>query len=68
MSKINTYKGIVTGAASGIGKAVALELAQRGAVVYLVDVDSTKLDQLVQEGSNWHKMHPYVMDVADPVE
>lgn len=45
-----TYAGrrvLVTGAASGIGRAVALKLAREGAVLYLTDVNSEGLDDTV---------------------
>jgi len=37
---------IITGAASGIGRGIALELVARGASVVLADVDATGLDEL----------------------
>jgi len=37
---------IVTGAASGIGRGVALELANKGAAVVLADLDATGLDEV----------------------
>ncbi len=39
---------IVTGAASGIGKAVAIELARNGAVVIAADIDSLGVAQTVE--------------------
>jgi len=40
---------IVTGAGSGIGKAVALMLAKRGAVVYVVDIQEDQATAVVEE-------------------
>jgi len=44
MKIIRKKKALVTGAASGIGRAIALALAREGADLYLVDVDGEKLD------------------------
>lgn len=46
---MNLFKGqiaVVTGAASGIGLAISLRLAEEGAKVYLLDIDHIKLQQL----------------------
>ncbi|MEP4146023.1 MAG: SDR family oxidoreductase [Halioglobus sp.] len=43
MKKIQGRIAVVTGAASGIGQAVSLELARRGADIALVDVDEAAL-------------------------
>lgn len=40
----NGKRAVVTGAASGIGRAIAQELAARGARVLLADVDAAKLE------------------------
>ncbi len=55
---------IVTGAAGGIGAAVARALAERGDVVYLNDLDATALAELA--GRIPGKAHPLAGDVADP--
>lgn len=41
------YIAIVTGAASGIGRGIALELAARGAALVLADLDGDGLDETV---------------------
>ena len=50
MPGLRTYEGsvaIVTGAASGIGKAIALELARRGCEVMIADIDVAESDAVV---------------------
>lgn len=63
------FKGktaLVTGAASGIGKATAITFAAKGAKVALVDMDAEKLEQtrttLEQSGA---EILTYVCDVSD---
>ena len=55
---MNTYKGkdgfrnkvaLITGAGSGIGQATALELARRGAVLWLTDINADNLEQTAQQ-------------------
>jgi NAD(P)-dependent dehydrogenase (short-subunit alcohol dehydrogenase family) len=41
---LNGLHALVTGAASGIGQATAIELARRGARVSLVDIDARRVD------------------------
>ncbi|MEU1285215.1 SDR family oxidoreductase [Kitasatospora sp. NPDC005856] len=53
---------IVTGAASGIGRAAALRLARAGWAVAAVDVDAAGLDALAELAPG---MSPFVCDVTD---
>ena len=46
MKQIKDRIAVVTGAGSGIGRAVSLELARRGADVALVDIDDAGLSQV----------------------
>ncbi len=63
------YRGrvaVITGAGSGIGRALAIDLARRGAHLALSDVDRPGLDQTVgrcrpAEG----RVESYLLDVAD---
>ena len=54
---------VVTGAASGIGRALASELGGRGAVLALVDVDRAGLDAVAAAST---RCSAHVCDVADP--
>lgn len=49
MKSIRHKKGLVTGAASGIGRSIALALASEGADLYLLDVDEVGLASTVTE-------------------
>jgi 3-oxoacyl-[acyl-carrier protein] reductase len=46
MRSIRGKNAMVTGAASGIGRAIALALADRGAGIYLVDIDGAGLAEV----------------------
>lgn len=56
-------RGVVTGAASGIGKAVARRLLQEGVEVLAVDIDAGRLSGLADEGCR-----VMAADLADPAE
>ncbi len=57
---------IVTGAASGIGAAIAAELAVRGAIVIASDVDAAALDAVVGDiRTKGGKAHARTGDVSD---
>ena len=66
MKDFNERVAAVTGAASGIGRAVALELARRGAHVALSDIDEAGLsDSAAQCEGYGIKVTRSVVDVAD---
>lgn len=49
MTNVNGRICLVTGAASGIGRLLSLELADRGARLVLWDMDADRLDTVVDE-------------------
>ena len=49
MRVIKGKRALITGAASGIGRAIALGLAREGADVWLLDVDENGLAEVVAE-------------------
>lgn len=49
MFTLNNKTAIVTGAGSGIGKAVATTLAKQGAIVFVADLNQENADAAVQE-------------------
>ena len=55
---------IVTGAASGIGRAITLRLADEGAVVVAADVNAERLEELVTAMSDDAKVVPVAGDLA----
>jgi len=62
---VNELKAIVTGAASGIGRCMALELARGGAIVVGGDIDEDGLAELEQEAKGLPgKIHTSVVDVS----
>lgn len=49
MKSIRGKRALVTGAASGIGREIARQLALEGAHVYLLDIDETGLGEVVRD-------------------
>ena len=56
---------ILTGASSGIGRALAIRLAAAGAMVHALDIDRSGLDSLVAETSANQRVQPWVIDVRE---
>lgn len=55
---------VVTGAAQGIGHAIALELLREGGVVYGCDMKPGTMDALAEENSSFHPLYFDVTDAA----
>jgi short-subunit dehydrogenase len=53
MRTIRGKKALVTGAASGIGRAIALALARQGADLYLLDVNEANLSAVTDEARRY---------------
>src|SRR5687767_2999413 len=49
MRIIRRRKALVTGAAAGIGRAIALALAREGADLFLIDINAGKLEAVARE-------------------
>lgn len=58
---------IVTGAASGIGRALAIDLAHRGAALALSDIDATGLEETVRKlpSASSNRFRADTLDVSD---
>jgi short-subunit dehydrogenase len=67
MQTLEGKRALVTGAASGIGKAIAERFAAAGAEILLVDVNEQALRDTAAafERAGRH-VRPYVLDVTDP--
>lgn len=63
MGRWNDSVVVITGAGSGIGKALAGELARRGAFVHVTDVDKTAAQAVAAEIGE--KARPWSLDVRD---
>ena len=69
MRIIRGKKALVTCAASGIGRAIALALAGEGADVFLVDINADALADVAREaGNHGVKVVTAVCDLSDPAQ
>ncbi|QUH04029.1 SDR family oxidoreductase [Saccharopolyspora erythraea] len=64
MNELNRRRAVVTGAATGIGRVVAEDLADRGATVLAVDRDPRVLEP-ADAAARWEGL---VCDLSDPAE
>ncbi len=65
MTYIRGKKTLITGAAKGMGREMALEFARRGADPILVDIDKEGLDELAGElAADGHTVHSFVADLS----
>jgi len=66
MTRLSGKTVLVTGAASGIGRLMALDVAHRGATVVAWDIHREPLDDLAQEISNLgDRAYAFTCDVGD---
>ena len=66
MPRLANKSAVVTGAANGIGRAIALRFAEEGARLALVDVEAAALDRVVAEiESGGGNAYPVVADVTE---
>ena len=63
--RISNKVFVVTGAGSGIGRALVLELLRRGARVAAVDLRQEGLDTLVEEAAAGEDLVAFMLDVTD---
>lgn len=59
---------VLTGAASGIGRAAARLFAKEGAIQYLLDIDDSGLGETLNELKNTESAFPLRLDVSNPFE
>ncbi|MBI2360597.1 MAG: SDR family oxidoreductase [Deltaproteobacteria bacterium] len=69
MKVIRGKKAVVTGAASGIGRAIAMALAHEGADLYLIDIDAAKLAAVTREAESCGvAVASTVCDLSEPAQ
>lgn len=69
MSKFNDKIAVVTGAASGIGRALCEELIREGAIVVMADIQREGLERLASEiKESGGRAHTAYLDVSSPDE
>jgi 3-oxoacyl-[acyl-carrier protein] reductase len=69
MQVLRGKRALVTGAASGIGRAIALALGQEGADLYLLDIDEGKLAAAAREAERFGvTVETRVCDLTQPSE
>lgn len=64
--RLNNKVCIITGAASGIGKATAIKFAFNGAKVIICDIDAEVINKVVEELSKYGNVKGFVVDVTKP--
>jgi len=66
LMKLRNRTAVVTGAASGIGRAIAISLARRGCHLALADIDDVKLEETARiTGVTGVRVSRHRVDVAD---
>ncbi|MBW1841296.1 MAG: SDR family oxidoreductase [Deltaproteobacteria bacterium] len=66
MTVFTDKTAIITGAASGIGRALGVELARRGAIVVMADVQTKMLEEVVESiTQGGYKVKAVTLDVTD---
>jgi short-subunit dehydrogenase len=65
MRELRGKVAVITGAANGIGAAIARRLASEGAQLCLVDLRADALDSVLRDFGPEHEIDTHVLDVAD---
>src|SRR5271168_633940 len=67
MDTLQDKVAVITGAASGIGRAIAHALAGRGTRIVAIDIDTAGIDRLIEDVSaRGAGAFGYVADVSEP--
>jgi all-trans-retinol dehydrogenase (NAD+) len=66
MSTLKGKRVLITGGASGIGKIMGRLALERGAELIIWDINSTKIEEVQKEFSDFGKVYGYSVDVSSP--
>jgi len=63
--KVQGKSIVVTGGGNGVGRQIVLQLLEKGATVFAVDINEEALKETVQHAGNSNRLFTYKVDISD---